>query len=81
MKRIAICDDNEIERLIIAEMLKEYCHGIQQQVELTEYSCGEQLIADIEEDECHVELICLGLMEWIQLKNSGSCTVILKSYF
>ena len=47
MKRIAICDDNEIERLIIAEMLKEYCCEIQQQVELTEYSCGEQLIADI----------------------------------
>ena len=61
MKRIAICDDNEIERLIIAEMLKEYCCEIQQQVELTEYSCGEQLIADIEEDECHVELIFLDI--------------------
>lgn len=61
MKRIAICDDNEIERLIIAEMLKEYCCEIQQEVELTEYSCGEQLIADIEEDECHVELIFLDI--------------------
>ena len=61
MKQIAICDENEIERQMLAEILKEYCSKIHQQVELTEYSCGEQLIMDVEEDECHAELIFLDI--------------------
>lgn len=61
MKRIAICDDNEIQRQILAEMLKEYCFRIHQKVEIVEYSCGESLIADVEEKESDVELIFLDI--------------------
>lgn len=61
MKRIAICDDNEIERQILKEMLKMYSSRTHQQVELTEYSCGEQLIVDVEEDDCYVDLIFLDI--------------------
>lgn len=56
MKRIAICDDSEIERQIFSEMLKEYWRMLHRQVEIVEYNNGEALIADVEEDECHVEL-------------------------
>ena len=61
MKRIAICDDSEIERQIFSEMLKEYWRMLHRQVEIVEYNNGEALIADVEEDECHVELIFLDI--------------------
>lgn len=60
MKQIAICDDNEIERQMLAEILMGG-GGTDQQVKITEYSCGEQLIMDVEEDECHAELIFLDI--------------------
>ena len=54
MKRIAICDDSEIERdNIFSEMLKEYWRTLHRQVEIVEYNNGvSRLIADVEEDEC-----------------------------
>lgn len=58
MRRIAICDDNEIERQIIAEMLKEYCRGIQQQVELKkriEVKCGKQYRYPFTSDIMYIE--------------------------
>lgn len=61
MKRVAICDDNEIERQIFAEVLKECCKRMRQEVELVEYNSGEELILDVEENECHVELIFLDI--------------------
>ena len=61
MKQIAICDDSEIERQIFSEMLKEYWRMLHRQVEIVEYNNGEALIADVEEDECHVELIFLDI--------------------
>lgn len=36
MKRIAICDDSEIERQIFSEMLKEYWRMLHRQVEIVE---------------------------------------------
>lgn len=61
MKRIAICDDNELQRGILAEMLKEYFRRIYQKVELVEYNRGDTLAADMEEDDLHVGLILLDI--------------------
>lgn len=61
MKRIAICDDNELQRGILAEMLKEYFRRIYQKVELVGYNSGDTLAADMEENELHVELILLDI--------------------
>lgn len=61
MKRIAICDDSRLQREILAEMLKEYFRKIHQDVELVEYSAGETLADDMEDDDLHVELIFLDI--------------------
>lgn len=42
-------------------MLKEYWRMLHRQVEIVEYNNGEALIADVEENECHVELIFLDI--------------------
>lgn len=61
MKRIAICDDSELQRQLLAEILREYCSRNYEKLELLEYNCGEALIADVEEDECNAELIFLDI--------------------
>lgn len=61
MKRIAICDDNDLQREILAEMLRQYFRRIYQKVELVEYNSGDTLVADMEEDDLHVELIFLDI--------------------
>lgn len=61
MKKIAICDDNELQRQMLAEILKEYCRRNYEKLELLEYNCGESLIFDVEDDECDVDLIFLDI--------------------
>ena len=61
MKRIAICDDSELQRQLLAEILKAYYNRNDEKLELWEYSSGEALIADVEDDECNVELIFLDI--------------------
>ena len=62
MKRIAICDDNELQRQLLGDMLKRYFRKVEQEVDLVEYSCGENLIADVEDNENGVELIFLDIL-------------------
>ena len=50
MKKIAICEDSEIDRRILVETLKEYFREIDEKLSIAEYSSGEELLADIEED-------------------------------
>lgn len=61
MKKIAICDDNELQRDILAELLNEYFRRIHQGVELIEYDSGETLAADMDDGDLHVELIFLDI--------------------
>lgn len=61
MKKIAICDDNELQRQLLTELLAEYCRRIHQKIEIVEYNCGETLIADMEEEEFHAELLFLDI--------------------
>lgn len=61
MKQIIICDDNAIERQILYEMLREYCLKTHHQHRIIEYDRGETLVADIEEEHCHAELIFLDI--------------------
>lgn len=60
-KRIAICDDNEIQREILEEMLKVYFRRIHAKAEILQYQSGEMLIADVEEELGDVELIFLDI--------------------
>ena len=62
MKRIAICDDNELQRQLLGDTLKRYFRKVEQEVDLVEYSCGENLIADVEDNENGVELIFLDIL-------------------
>lgn len=61
MKKIAICDDNELQREILATVLEEYYRKNNEKVELTEYISGEALIDDVKEDECDAHLIFLDI--------------------
>lgn len=61
MKKIAICDDNELQREILAELLREYFRRIHHSVELVEYDSGETLAADMDDGDLGVELIFLDI--------------------
>ena len=49
MKKIAICEDSEIDRGILVETLKQYFREIDEKLSVAEYSSGESLLADMEE--------------------------------
>ena len=49
MKTIVVCDDVEIERLLLKEILCQYFEEINEEVSIVEYDSGETLIADVEE--------------------------------
>lgn len=50
--RIAVCDDNSIDREIIAEVLHEYSEKKSVHFDLTSYESGISLICDVEEGFC-----------------------------
>ena len=47
MKTIVVCDDVEIERLLLKEILCQYFEEINEEVSIVEYDSGETLIADV----------------------------------
>ena len=49
MRKIVICDDMELERLLLKDILIQYFEEIQEEVSIIEYSSGEVLVADAEE--------------------------------
>ena len=46
MRTIVICDDVEIERLLLKEILCQYFEEINEEVSIIEYGSGETLVAD-----------------------------------
>ena len=61
MKKIAICDDNALQRQLLAEILEEYYRRNREKLELLEYDNGEALIFDAEDEEYDVDLIFLDI--------------------
>lgn len=61
MRTIAICDDVEIERLLLKAILCQYFEEIQEEVQITEYASGESLVADVEEGYLNMELLFLDI--------------------
>ena len=59
MKTIVVCDDVEIERLLLKEILCQYFEEINEEVSIVEYDSGETLIADVEEGYIAMDLLFL----------------------
>ena len=49
MRKIIVCDDVELERQLLKDILHEYFEEIHEEICVEEYSSGEVLIADAEE--------------------------------
>ena len=61
MKTIVVCDDVEIERLLLKEILCQYFEEINEEVSIVEYDSGETLIADVEEEYVAMDLLFLDI--------------------
>ena len=61
MKTIVVCDDVEIERLLLKEILCQYFEEINEEVSIVEYDSGETLIADVEEGYIAMDLLFLDI--------------------
>ena len=61
MRTIVICDDVEIERLLLKEILCQYFEEINEEVSIIEYGSGETLVADVEEGYLDMELLLLDI--------------------
>ena len=61
MKTIVVCDDVEIERLLLKEILCQYFEEINEEVSIVEYDSGETLIADVEEVYIAMDLLFLDI--------------------
>mgnify|MGYP002620335410 FL=1 len=61
MKTIVVCDDVEIERLLLKEILCQYFEEINEEVSIVEYDSGETLVADVEEGYIAMDLLFLDI--------------------
>ena len=61
MRRIVICEDVEIQREMLKEILTSYFEEINEEVLILTYDSGESLVADIEEEYVEAELILLDI--------------------
>ena len=61
MRRIALCDDVELERHILKELLLVYLEETGEDVSVTEYETGEKLITDAEEGQLTADLLFLDI--------------------
>ena len=61
MRTIVICDDVEIERLLLKDMLCQYFEEINEEISIIEYDSGETLVADVEEGYVDMELLFLDI--------------------
>ena len=61
MRRIVICEDVEIQREMLKEILTSYFEEINEEVMILTYDSGESLVADIEEEYVEAELILLDI--------------------
>lgn len=61
MLRIALCDDDQAQRELLANFLNHYLSSKDYAVELVEYVCGEPLAADYEGETAGYDLIFLDI--------------------
>ena len=61
MKRIVLCDDVELERQILKELLTLYFEEMGEEISVVEYESGEALIADAEEGFLEADLLFLDI--------------------
>ena len=61
MKRIILCDDVELERQILKELLTLYFEEKGEEISVIEYESGEALIADVEEGYLEADLLFLDI--------------------
>lgn len=61
MLQIVLCEDSEIQRKLLRELLEQYFERQQETVEIHEYECGENLVADTEEGSLHMDLLFLDI--------------------
>ncbi len=61
MKRIVLCDDVELERQILKELLTLYFEEKGEEISVIEYESGEALIADVEEGYLEADLLFLDI--------------------
>lgn len=62
MLKIAICDDQEMERFVIDNFLKEYFATKSYEYTVVQYSRGENLVADYEDNEGGYNLLFLDIL-------------------
>lgn len=61
MKKIVLCEDIELERQILKDMLMLHFEEIGEEVSIIEYESGEALIADVEEGYLVADLLFLDI--------------------
>ena len=61
VKKIAICDDVEVERFVLKRQLMAYFRSTGEEADIQEFVSGESLLADIEEDYIWPDLIFLDI--------------------
>lgn len=61
MKRIAICDDNELQRQMLADLLVEFYRRKCERLYLEQYDCGETMIDELQDDPHDLDLIVLDI--------------------
>lgn len=61
MKQIVLCDDVELERQILKELLTLYFEETGEEVSIVEYESGEDLISDVEEGYLEADLLFLDI--------------------
>lgn len=61
MKRIVLCDDVELERQILKELLTLYFEEMGEEISVIEYESGEALITDAEEGLLEADLLFLDI--------------------
>ncbi len=61
MKKIAVCEDNKLDREILKTMLQNYFENRREEVAVLEYSSGEEMLTAIEDNNISVDLIFLDI--------------------
>ena len=69
MNTIIICDDVEMERQMLHELLLLYFEETKDEVTILEYESGESLIADVEEGYLDADLLFLDISEVYRRQN------------
>lgn len=61
MKQIIICEEVQIEREMLREMLRRYFAELGEEIRVWEYESGEEMLADAEEGRLKIDLLFLDI--------------------